>query len=190
MLDERSAMLASPRRPRTLFAGALVIMSIIALPATADSARVRSLAEIRYENVVPQKWDTSCGAAALATLLTFDLKDPVTERQVATGMLHQTDPIKVRKRGGFSLLNMQEYAEARGYQADGYGELVLQDLRELLPAIVPVQFHGYNHYIVVRTIDAKQVFFADPAYGRRIMDISDFEDAWKMKIAFVLTPKQ
>lgn len=77
-------------------------------------SRIRSLAEIRHEHVVIQKWDLSCGAAALATLLTYDLGDPVTEREAATAMLRQSDPIRVRTRGGFSLLNMQEYAEARG----------------------------------------------------------------------------
>jgi predicted double-glycine peptidase len=158
--------------------------------AQGSLPRVRSLAEIRYENVIPQQWDTSCGAAALATLLTFDLKDPVTERQVATDMLHQTGPIKVKARGGFSLLNMQEFAESRGYQADGYGQMTLDDLKGLLPAIVPVQFHGYDHFVVVRGIDDKYVSFADPAYGRRTMHVNEFEQAWISKIAFVILPKE
>jgi predicted double-glycine peptidase len=157
--------------------------------AQERASRVRTLAEIRHEGVVIQKWDISCGAAALATLLTYDLHNPVTERQVATAMLHRTDPIRVRTRGGFSLLNMQEYAEARGYQADGYGQLTFADLPNLLPAIVPVEFHGYDHFVVVRKIQQDQVFFADPAYGRRAISTSDFKAAWKNKIAFVITPK-
>jgi hypothetical protein len=123
-------------------------------------------------------------------LLTYDLGDPVTERQVATAMLHRTDPIKVRTRGGFSLLNMQEFAQARGYEADGYGEMTLQDLQSMLPAIVPVQFHGYDHFIVVRGIREDEVFFADPAYGRRSISIAKFEQAWKTKIAFVIAPNE
>ncbi len=150
---------------------------------------MRSLAEIRYESVIPQQWDTSCGAAALATLLSYDLQDKVTERQVATAMLHRTDPIRVRTRGGFSLLNMQEYAAMRGYQADGYGDLSLGDLATLLPAIVPVEFHGYDHFVVVRKIEQDQVFFADPAFGRRTISAPAFEQAWNGKIAFVVTRK-
>lgn len=157
--------------------------------AEERNTRIRSLAEIRYEGVVPQKWDISCGAAALATLLTFDLRDPVTERHVATAMLHRTDPIRVRTRGGFSLLNMQEFAETRGYQADGYGELTLDDLSAMLPAIVPVEFHGYDHFVVVREIKQGRVFFADPAYGRRDVPTPAFEKAWGSKIAFVVAPK-
>jgi predicted double-glycine peptidase len=47
---------------------------------------VRFLQEIRQEGVIIQKWDTSCGEAALATVLTYSLNEPVSEREVASGM--------------------------------------------------------------------------------------------------------
>jgi hypothetical protein len=47
-------------------------------PGLAFAGPVRSLQEIRQEGVVIQKWDTSCGAAALATVLTYSLQDPVS----------------------------------------------------------------------------------------------------------------
>lgn len=169
--------------------GLAVLLASDCAIAEAPSGPVRSLAEMRHEGVVIQKWDLSCGAASLATLLTHDLSDPVGEREVATAMLHLTDPVKVRTRGGFSLLDMQEYAEARGYQADGYGELALEDLSVLLPAIVPVEFHGYDHFVVVREIGVDAVRFADPAYGRRTISIREFKQAWKSKIAFVVSPR-
>lgn len=150
-------------------------------------ARVRSLAEFRHEGVVIQKWDSSCGAAALATLLTYDLGDPVSERAIATAMLRRTDPIRVRVRGGFSLLDLQQYAEARGYEAAGYGEVTLADLQHFLPAIVPVRFHGFDHFVVVRSLQGGQVQFADPAYGKRTMSIDLFDQAWKLKVAFVVS---
>jgi predicted double-glycine peptidase len=131
--------------------------------AQERSWRVRSLAEIRQEGVIIQRWDASCGAAALATLLTYDLGDPVAERTIATAMLHRTDPIRVRARGGFSLLNMQEYAQARGYEAEGYGTMSFDDLIGVLPAIVPVSFHGYDHFAV-----------------------GQFERSWEQKVAFVV----
>ncbi len=178
--------------PSCTGAGASICLTLALLAATPAAAqqerpwRVRSLAEIRHEGVVVQKWDTSCGAAALATLLTYDLGDPVAERAVATAMLHRTDPIRVRARGGFSLLNMQEYAEARGYEAEGYGEMSFADLLDVLPAIVPVQFHGYDHFVVVRAVRNGEVFFADPAYGKRTMSVGRFERAWEQKVAFVV----
>jgi predicted double-glycine peptidase len=59
---------------------------------------VRSLLEIRQEGVIVQKWETSCAAAALATVLTFTHNDPVSEKLVAQRMLRSTDPIKVASR--------------------------------------------------------------------------------------------
>jgi uncharacterized protein len=37
---------------------------------------------------------------------------------------------------GFSLLDLKQYAEGRGYLAYGYGELTMDDLARLGPAIV------------------------------------------------------
>lgn len=166
-------------------------VALAATAATAESTvkRFRSLAEIRHERVIVQKWDLSCGAAALATLLTFDLGDPVTEREVVTGMLKRTDPVRIRTRGGFSLLNMQEFAESRGYQADGYGKVTMEDLTRMLPAIVPVEFNGYDHFVVVRRVGEGAVDFADPAFGGRTVSADVFERAWKSGIAFVVARK-
>ena len=134
-----------------------------------------------------QKWDLSCGAAALATLLTYDLNHPVDERTVAEGMLRRTKAEKVRAQGGFSLLDLQRFSATRGYQADGYGNLGLEDLAALLPAIVPIRIHGYDHFVVVRSAREGYVHFADPAYGGRRMDTATFEQAWVQRVAFVLT---
>jgi predicted double-glycine peptidase len=180
-------------RRRGFFSAGISFFLVLSLPLSTQAVsaydRVRSLAEIRYDGVIIQKWDLSCGAAALATLLTYDLGDPVSERAIATAMLRRTDPIRVRTRGGFSLLDMQEYAEHRGYRAEGYGEVSLDDLSQMMPAIVPVEFHGYEHFVVVRKIDGDQVHFADPAFGRRTLPISDFRKAWKRNLAFVVSAK-
>src|SRR5256885_11578586 len=50
------------------------------------------------ERVVIQQWDISCGAAALATVFTYSLRDPVSEREVAQAMLRRTDPLRVKVR--------------------------------------------------------------------------------------------
>ena len=180
LLSIAAALCASPAWAATSGATA-------SAASTDDSnRRFRSLAEIRFDRVVKQQWDLSCGAAALATLLTYDLGDPVTERDVVSGMLKRSDPVRIRTRGGFSLLNMQEYAESRGYHADGYGKVSMKDLAGMLPAIVPVQFNGYDHFVVVRHVRDADVEFADPAFGRRTVSAAAFEEAWKTRIAFVV----
>jgi uncharacterized protein len=156
----------------------------------AESARkpVRSLLEIRQEGVVVQKWETSCAAAALATVLTFSQNDPVSEKLVAQGMLRSTDPIKVKVRGGFSLLDMKRFVETRGFKGAAYKSLSMDDLLTLQSPIVPIDFHGNPHFVVVRGLNtAGEVHLADPAFGNHAMSKEAFQAIWKEGIGFVVT---
>ena len=167
---------------------AFFVFLALAVPgAAAADARgpVRSLLEIRQENVIVQQWDVSCGAAALATLLAHHLGEPVSEKAVAQAMLGKTDPLRVKVRGGFSLLDLKRYASARGFQADGYSDMTLADLAKLGPAIVPVVLDRYPHFVVFRALSGDRVLIADPAYGNRSVEVEVFEKAWQ-KIAFVV----
>jgi uncharacterized protein len=148
---------------------------------------VRSLLEIRHDGVVVQQWDSSCGAAALATVLTYALKDPVSERTVAEGMLRRTDPLRVRVRGGFSLLDLKRFAETRGYSADGYRELSLEELLKMQSPIVPISEHGNPHFVVVRGLKDGTLDVADPAFGNRKIPVERFSTIWQNGIGFVVT---
>jgi predicted double-glycine peptidase len=154
--------------------------------ATAqERAPVRSLLEIRQENVVVQKWDTSCGAAALATLLKHQHGFEDSEKEIAEAMLRVTDPLKVKIRGGFSLLDLKRYADARGLEGIGYMNLGFDDLLEMAPVIVPIIARGYPHFVIVRGKIDQKVLIADPAFGNRTMDLKVFERAWQGNIGFV-----
>jgi predicted double-glycine peptidase len=147
---------------------------------------VRSLREMRQEKVVVQQWDTSCGAAALATLLRYQHGLPVSEKEIAEAMLRRTDPLKVKVRGGFSLLDLKRYADAQGLEGVGYMDLGLDHLIDMAPAIVPVVVRGYPHFVVVRGRAADKVLIADPAFGNRTMDVQTFEEAWQGNIGFIV----
>lgn len=173
------------RRTLPIAAAAIsVTLSAAMFPALAATL---SLKEIREAGVVIQQWDTSCGAAAMATVFTYTFNDPVSERAVANGLLRQTEPLKVRYRGGFSMLDMKRYAEERGYRALGFREMTFDDIRYFDAPIVPVNFHGYKHYVVYKgaTPDG-EVHIADPAFGNRTLSREDFEEAWTGGIAFVM----
>lgn len=134
-----------------------------------------------------QRWDTSCGAAAVATALTYHLGDPSSEGEVAQGMLGMTDPLTVRYRGGFSLLDMSRYAQERGYRAFGFRGMTIDQIRYFDGAIVPLRLHGYNHYVVVNGLTPSgRIAIADPAYGNRTLSRDRFERAWIDGLAFVL----
>jgi hypothetical protein len=163
-----------------LLAGLVSASSLQAQP-------VRSLLEIRQERVVVQQWDSSCGAAALATVLTYALGDPVSERAVAEGMLRRTDPLRVRVRGGFSLLDMKRFAENRGYGAEGYRDLSLDELLRMKSPIVPISEHGNPHFVVVRGLRDGMLDVADPAFGNRKIPAGRFASIWQSGIGFVVT---
>ena len=150
-------------------------------------APVISLLELRRENVVVQQWDLSCGAAALATLLTYQHGDAVSEKAVAETMLRTTDPLRVKVRGGFSLLDLKRLVEGRGFAGAGYSNLALDQLIELGPAIVPVDISGYSHFVVFRARVGDRILLADPAYGNRSLDVETFEKAWLKHIAFAVS---
>jgi predicted double-glycine peptidase len=146
--------------------------------ATAGERPVRSLQEMRQENLIIQQWDSSCAAAALATILTYDLRYPVTEEQVALGMLKQTDPLRVRHRGGFSLLDMKRYAAELNFRSSGYTEMTLDDLGARVPMIVPIKVRGYDHFVVVRNVTEREVRIADPGFGNYMMSRERFNNVW------------
>ncbi len=148
---------------------------------------VRSFHEIRQAQVVRQRWDLSCGSAALSTLLTHYHGDPTTETEVVVAILHRTDPVRVRARGGFSLLDLKRFVEARGYEGKGYADLGLGDLLEFgVPAIVPVRFKGYDHFVVFRGVMGDRVVLADSAYSNLTMRIGRFLEIWKNGIGFIV----
>ena len=163
-----------------LVLGAVAVSAEDIAPASADSRHpVRSLLEMRQENVVVQKFDLSCGAAALATLLKYQFGDSVTEKEVTQGLIRRQEYIEhpelVRVREGFSLLDMKRYAATRGYVGIGYGHLEMDDLLKLAPIIVAVSPLGYNHFVIFRGMVGDNVLLADPAFGNRTMSREKFE---------------
>jgi hypothetical protein len=146
---------------------------------------VRSLLETRQANVVIQEWDTSCGAAALATLLKYQHGLNAAEKEIAEAMLRRGDSLKVKVRGGFSLLDLKRYADAQGLEGVGYMNLDLDGLIDRAPAVVPITTRGYPHFVVVRGKADGKVLIADPAFGNRTMDGESFERSWQGNIGFV-----
>ncbi|SHN52387.1 C39 family peptidase [Erythrobacter sanguineus] len=139
----------------------------------------------KFTNLVRQRTDFSCGAAALATIFNYAFGRQTTEQQVLVNMLRVADPDIVRQKG-FSLLDMKTYAQSVDYQAEGY-RVDYATLRELeVPSIVLLDIRGYKHFVVVRRAWDDRVAIGDPALGNMTMTRPRFEEAWN-GILFVVS---
>jgi predicted double-glycine peptidase len=160
---------------------AVIAALCLELPAVAGEP-VRSLAELRQEKTIKQKFDLSCGAAALATILKYQHGESLSERDVALSLMtrkeYLLDPSLVQQRQGFSLLDLKRAANAAGYSATGYGRLSLEEMLSRAPIIVPIQTNGYNHFVVVRGVYSNRILLADPAWGNRTMLVEEFVNTW------------
>ncbi len=138
---------------------------------------VTSMLERRFQTVVRQQYDFSCGSAALATLLNFHYNDPHDERAAFLGMWNGGDQAAIR-RLGFSLLDMKRYLATRGVQADGYRVSVEQIARARVPGIALVDVNGYKHFVVVKGVEGGSVLVGDPSLGLRRVTAREFQAMW------------
>ena len=178
----------------------LLALTVACLPAVVNAATIGlgsvipgagiinknllSMRELRYVDMVPQKTDFSCGAAALATILNYAYGRQLTENQVISGLLEVSDPAEVREKG-FSLLDMKNYVQKQGMRGRGYSMTpeLLEQLK--VPIIVLLDIRGYKHFVVVKKTTADKVYIADPALGNRILGTKDFVAGWN-RVAFAV----
>ncbi len=143
----------------------------------AFSLKVTSYKAQRFETVVPQQYDYSCGSAALATLLKYHYEIPVTEQEVLDSMYETGNKEKIRTQG-FSLLDMKQYLETMGLKADGFW-IDLDKARVIgVPGIVLINTNGYMHFVVVKGITPTHVLLGDPARGIRKLTYDEFNKIW------------
>lgn len=155
----------------------------------AMTIQVKSITELRDEGVVRQQLDFSCGAATVATIFTYYLNMPCTERDIINYTIAHTDARELLLRKGFTLLDLKNYAQSKGVQAIGY-RLTFEQLRgQNKPILVPLLIKAQNirHYVVFLGCKDDQVFLADPAAGRRALPRQAFEQQWDTKIGMIFS---
>lgn len=155
-------------------------IAIAGFPRTTEITKERhTLKELRDVHVVKQKLDYSCGAAALATLMSYYYGEQTSEQELLDLFdiqLEKLTPeqLERKKQSGFSLLDLKNVAQQKGYRAAGF-RLSLAQLRQLVaPVIVYVHPSGYHHFAVLRGIAGDRVFLADPSRGNLRMSTARF----------------
>jgi predicted double-glycine peptidase len=138
---------------------------------------VQSIRERKFADLVQQKTDFSCGAAALATILRQAYWLDVNEEQIIEGMLAHSDQNLVRVQG-FSMLDMKHYVESIGMRARGY-RVANETLSEIkIPVVVLMDIRGYKHFVVLQRVHDDWVYIGDPVLGHKRYKLDDFVKGW------------
>lgn len=146
---------------------------------------VKSMREIRYQNIHTQQFDYSCGAAALATLLDYGYGIKIPETELIQRMMVFSTP-EVVEKNGFSMLDMKKFVETIGLRGRGFRVDVDALYKLQIPVMVLMDIDGYQHFVLVKHAEDQRIFIADPALGNRIVLESDFVKTWNGLVFAVL----
>lgn len=183
-----------------LFSYMLILLALaggisLAKEGAFASVKRHTLKELRDQYLIRQKLDYSCGAAALATLMTYYFGDETSEKEILDQLNKLLENLTKeewahKKRIGFSLLDLKRVAKQEGYRAAGF-KITPEQLRQLAaPVIVYLRPFGYHHFAVLRGVAGGRVYIADPGRGNLRMSAGRFLDEWLLDegsgIIFVL----
>ena len=171
-------------------AAGFVLAALYPVPAQAASldigagARVRvplkTWKDMRDQNLVVQRYDYSCGSAALATLMGYGYGRPIGEREIIAAVFESLsgDEESARRDKGLSLLDLQRVAEANGFRAQGF-KIAADQLSALKgPVIVFISPGGYDHFAVLKGVRGDRVYLTDPSRGNLREPAYRFLDGW------------
>ena len=154
--------------------------------------RVLSWNELKFQNIVQQNRDYSCGAAAVATVLRYYWGEDVVESDVLAvlALSLRPDALKDRTENGLSMADLKVVASRMGYAAEvGTLDTVAKLSDSKIPVVVSLKLDGQDHFVVYRGIRGNCVFVADPLRGNYRMGTHTFAQAWNQNAVFVVTPK-
>jgi predicted double-glycine peptidase len=175
LVPASSAALAAEIRFAALPSGTLVYKDVL------------SIRERRFKDLVEQKTDFSCGAAAMASILNKAYGWNLKEDDVIRGMLASANQELVLSQG-FSMLDMKNYAERLGLRARGY-RIEPSKLESLkIPSIVLHDVRGYKHFVVLLRAFKGYVYLGDPVLGHKKMPIEDFSKGWNGIVFALIGP--
>jgi len=151
-----------------------------------EAVVIKPAIEDQFRGIVRQAYDYSCGSAALTTLLNGYGGLKLTEQQTMTGLLQYGEYQRIIERRSFSLLDMKRFVTALGMNSGGYrGEF--SDLTSLnQPAIVPITYAGFKHFVVYKAYKDGRVYVADPSLGNISFDESRFKEIWDNNTLFIV----
>ncbi len=132
---------------------------------------VESLQEIHNQNVIRQKFEESCGAASLATLLNLFGIQQYQEQEILKLLNQKTDML--------SFQELQKVAMTLGYDTRGFqlSREVLQ--RTTYPLLVRIENDPrFPHFVVIINFKGDFLKVFDPNFGEYISTKKEFYSVW------------
>lgn len=169
------------RVPATLLVAGLFGLSLGACQTASTTETVvrkpLSYMNIKYGATVRQRYDFSCGAATVATILTYYWGQPTDEFDVMD-VLRSRYPgqdWKSLQDKGFSLDDLIWAANRLGYEAQA-AALPPDQLEKIDgPIIVHVNNGVFEHFTVLRLRRAGRTYLSDPILGATSLPNDEFD---------------
>lgn len=133
---------------------------------------------LRYEGVAGQTTWYTCGAAAVATLLTYTFEIVTTEADVMEWFEAQ-GVLALEEERGLTALNLRDALEAWGVPVRAF-RVTLASLADFferggLPVIAHVTV-PQRHFVVLNGLVDDQVLMADPSWGSSMAPLASLDD--------------
>lgn len=131
---------------------------------------------LRFEATVPQVFDYTCGAASVATILTYYWGRPTGEKDAIDALRarYSLEEIALRRETGLSFDDLVVIAERLGFAAEG-ARIEAAELAKLEgPVIVHLDKRRFQHFAVLRRVGDGVYYVSDPIVGQRAMDAEEF----------------
>ena len=151
---------------------------------------VWSYKEIKERQVVMQKYDYSCGAAVLATIIKYYWGDRKANEAMILDLLPKLKltekELEDRIENGLTLTDLRNLTNLAGYQAS-MAKVKFEELAQgKVPVVVGITVRGHEHFAVFRGADERYAYLADPIRGNVRTPICDFIDQWQKNAILVI----
>lgn len=151
-----------------------------------EAVLIKPALENQFRGIVRQAYDYSCGSAALTTVLNGHVGLNLTEQQTMEGLLRFGEYERIVERRSFSLLDMKRFVTALGYESGGYKGEFEDLIKQQQPAIVPIHYAGFKHFVVYKAFKDGRVYVADPALGNISFEQERFKEIWENNTLFLI----
>ena len=163
---------------------------------TVSTTKPLSLIELRTKGAVLQSHQYTCGAAALATLMTI-LGRPTTEAEILEVVFEEEILLEVDEEigiylPGLTLADLERAARAKDFRVVSVkahtGEEAIKAIESLRPVIVRLLLYGdILHFVVIKEVQNGWVYLSDPSYGNFKIPLRQLYRAWAAGDKIILT---